>query len=224
MPPGGTGTTGTPIVVHFSVINSGSTTTTLTLPSAADTYALDGASTDQNFGQLTTMLVKNVATPGFDRRSFVRFDLTGVAAADQITSAKVRLFGNLLNTAVTGMPIGLYSVANTAWSETALTWTNQPAAGATPLVTNIVAGTTGAWYEFDVTNYLKAQKAAGATAVAFMLDGTTVSQGYATFNSHEATSNPRNWSSRENSVMPQQAIVASAGAVSVPRGRRRRSR
>ena len=91
------------------MINSGSTTTTLTLPSAADAYVLDGSSADQNFGQTAAMLVKNVGIAGFDRRSFVRFDLTGVAAADQITSAKVRLFGNLLNTAVTGMPIGLYS-------------------------------------------------------------------------------------------------------------------
>ena len=143
------------------MINSGSTTTTLTLPSAADAYVQDGSSAGQNFGQTASMLVKNVGIAGFDRRSFVRFDLTGVAAADQITSAKVRLFGNLLNTAVTGMPVGLYSVANTTWSETALTWTNQPAAGATPIATKTVTGTTGAWYEFDVTNYLKRRRPPG---------------------------------------------------------------
>jgi hypothetical protein len=57
------------------------------------------------------------------------------------------------------------------------------------VATRTVSGTTGTWYEFDVTNYLKQQKAAGATFVAFALRAPTVSEGWAGFNSDEAASN-----------------------------------
>jgi hypothetical protein len=49
-----------------------------------------------------------------------------------------------------------------------------------------VAGATGAWYAFDVTEYLRQQKAAGATAVSFALKAQTISEGWAGFNTDEA--------------------------------------
>jgi hypothetical protein len=70
-----------------------------------------------------------------------------------------------------------------------LNWNTRPAAGATPLVTASVSGTTGRWYEFDITSYLRQQKAAGATVVAFALRATTVSEGWCGFTSDEAASN-----------------------------------
>ena len=44
-----------------------------------------------------------------------------------------------------------------------------------PLTTVTVAGTAGQFYEFDVTNYLKQQKTAGATGVAFALKAVPLS-------------------------------------------------
>jgi hypothetical protein len=119
----------------------------------------------------------------------VRFSLTNISSAAAITSAKVRLFGKLLSADAASLPVGLYSVANTTWSESGLTWSTAPAAAATPLATRTVSGTAGTWYEFDVTSYLKQQKAAGATAVSFVLKSTITSEGYAGFNSDEAASN-----------------------------------
>ncbi|HTK78127.1 MAG TPA: DNRLRE domain-containing protein, partial [Gemmataceae bacterium] len=185
----GTGQAGTPITVHFNVIDSTSTPSTVTLADAADAHVRDGSYATQNFGQATTLEVKNSATSGYRRQSFVRFDLTGVGSADDITSAKVRLFGRMLSADAASLPVGIYSVADTTWSENAITSNTAPAAGASPLTTQTVDGTTGAWYEFDVTIYLKAQKAGGATAVAFALKSTITSEGYAGFNSDEAASN-----------------------------------
>ena len=59
----------------------------------------------------------------------------------------------------------MYAVSNTSWSETGVNWNNRPQvpAGATPLATTVVATSTAKWYEWDVTSFLAAEKAAGAT-------------------------------------------------------------
>ena len=146
----------------------------------------DGSAASQNFGQSTRLEVKNSATTGFRRQTFIRFDLTGVGA---ITSAKLRLFGNLLSTDASSLPVGVFPVASTTWTENGITFNNAPPAGGSPLDTEVVTGTTGTWYEFDVTNYLQQQKAAGATAVSFELKATVTSEGFAGFNSDEAATN-----------------------------------
>jgi hypothetical protein len=50
----------------------------------------------------------------------------------------------------------------------------------------VIAGAANTWWEFDVTQYVKQQKAAGATSVAFALRAPTVSEGWAVFFSDEA--------------------------------------
>ena len=137
----------------------------------ADAFVRDGTYAGQNYGQTGAMEVKNVAAPGYTRQAYLQFGLDQLGAGKDITSAKVRLNGKLLNMGVTAMPIGLYPVASTTWSETGLTWSNKPAMGATALATKSVTGLTGAWYEYDVTSYLRQQRAAGATAVSFALAG-----------------------------------------------------
>lgn len=164
------------------------TGTLLTLSDTGDAHVRDGSYAGQNFGQVTPMEVKNVGAPGYSRETYLQFDLTGVASADQITSAKVRLFGSLLSTAAPTLPVGLFPVAST-WTESGLTWNTRPAAGSTAAATGTVSGTTGAWYEFNVTNYLKQQKLAGATSVAFAVKGTAAGEGFAGFNSDEASTN-----------------------------------
>ena len=78
--------------------------------------------------------MKNVGAPGYSRESYLLFDLSQVGSAANITSAKVRLFGNLLNTLASSAAIGLYPVADATWTENGLTWNNKPAAGANDIV------------------------------------------------------------------------------------------
>jgi hypothetical protein len=160
----------------------------LTVRAGADAYVRDGSYAAQNFGGSAVLEVKKVSAPGWSRESFVQFDLFQVASAEAITSAKLRLFGKLLNTAAPSAPVGLFA-ADASWTESGLTWNTRPVTAAAPVATATVTGTAGQWYEFDVTSYLKEQKAAGATAVAFALRATTVSEGWAGFNSDEAADN-----------------------------------
>jgi uncharacterized delta-60 repeat protein len=164
---------------------------TLSVRAAADNHVRDGSFAGTNFGSSTTMEVKRVNAPGYSREAYLRFDLTGVSSAEAITSAKVRLFGRMLNTAAPSVEVELYPVAEAKahWTESGLTWNNRPQSAAVPLSTVIVAGTTARHYEFDVTNYLREQKAAGATAAAFAVKATTVGEGWAGFTSDEASAN-----------------------------------
>ncbi len=161
----------------------------MTVRSDADNYVRDGSHAGTNFGTAQRMEVKRVNAPGWTRETYLSFDLSNVGEASGIASAKVRLFGNKLDSIVSSMTVGLHPVSMAAWNESALTWDNKPASAATPIATANVASSAGQWYEFDVTNYLKQQKAAGATRAAFAVKAQTVSEGWAGFNSDEATAN-----------------------------------
>ena len=51
-------------------------------------------------------------------------------------------------------------------------------------------GTTAAWFEFDVTAYVQAQKTAGATKVTFAITQVTSStETQTTFNARESATN-----------------------------------
>jgi hypothetical protein len=131
------------------------------------------------------MEVKWVSAPGYSRETYLRFDLTGVGPDTGITSARVRLFGRKLDTVVPSMTVGLHAVSGAGWDESALTWNTRPAAAGSPLATRSIAGSTGAWYEFDITDFLRQQKAAGATSVAFAVRAQSIGEGWAGFASDE---------------------------------------
>ncbi len=62
-----------------------------------------------------------------------------------------------------------YGATNTTWSQSTLTYNNRPLSGTTVLGTVSVSGTAQNWYEMDLTNYLKAEKAAGRNTVTVVL-------------------------------------------------------
>jgi glucose/arabinose dehydrogenase len=149
----------------------------------ADTYARGGTYAAQNFGTATTVNAKQSTSADTTRQAFLRFTLP----AQQVARAVVRLNG-AASSNVSDVPIAIYPVANTTWSETALTWNARPASGTSPLATAVVKGTARAWYEWDVTSYVRSQIAAGSNAVSFSLYGTAATTPFASFSSREATS------------------------------------
>jgi glucose/arabinose dehydrogenase len=151
---------------------------------AADAYVRGGTYAAQNFGIATTLYVKNSSSADTMRQAFLRFPL----ATAPIGRAVVRMRG-ALSSGSSDVPIAIYPVADTTWGETAITWNSRPASGSTPIATTPVRGTAAAWYEWDVTSYVRSQVAAGRTAVSFSLFGAAVSNPYVTLTSDEAGSN-----------------------------------
>jgi hypothetical protein len=166
-----------------SVIVVGSTT--LTLAPVADAYVRDGASAGINFGTATALLVKNTATVGNNRRSFLMFDITSVGGS--IASARLRLFGNH---ATSGTIFdSAFAVASNTWTENGITWNNQPSLGAKQGA-SVGITTTAQYYEFDVTSFVASQKSSGFNLVslAVTMDAQTTNSPD-TFSSREAITN-----------------------------------
>src|SRR5439155_14112299 len=127
-----------------------------TFNATADAYVRDGSFSGTNFGSAPELQVKTSGS-GFNRHGYLKFDMFGVNA---INSAKLRVFGRLSDTQNTNVATSLFSVANTSWTEGGITFNNEPAAGATPLATATIIDNTARFYDFDVTAYLKGEKAA----------------------------------------------------------------
>ncbi len=121
---------------------------TCTLSAAADSY-VNKLLAGINFGTGTTLLVSPDST--ITERTFLRFDLAScspaIPAGAIIQSASLRLTVAVLTTATRTMEL---RAATAAWTETGVTWTNQPAASAsvtasTSVPTGTTAGTVVTW-------------------------------------------------------------------------------
>jgi hypothetical protein len=159
---------------------------TITLGPTADAYVRDGSSASTNFGTATTLQTKNTTQAGNNRISFLKFSLASVAP--DVTRAVLRIYGNR-TTVIDANTTGVRSVANNSWTETGVTWNNKPAIGTFNEGHSFPLGTTPQYWEYDITDYVRAQRAAGTTlSVALNMDAV-ITDGPDTFNSREASTN-----------------------------------
>ena len=94
------------------------------LTPVADSYVYDGAtSLNTNFGTATSLTVKKAGST-FNREGFLRFDLP--AGNGVVLGSTLKLA--CLSVAVPGVN-AVAKVADNTWTETGITWNNQPAAG-----------------------------------------------------------------------------------------------
>ena len=148
----------------------------------ADAYVRAGTYASQNFGSDISLAEKNSDAVAFDRRTFLQFDLSNVANTS-ITKATLKLYVTSL---VEGTaPISVFGVTSNSWTESSITWNNQPAFGSQ--VASSSLPTTG-WASFDVTPFVNSRLALDKK-VSLMLWDTVQSIKLATFNSRENGSN-----------------------------------
>ena len=103
----------------------------------ADSY-VNEASAGSNFGTATNLDVRSSSAG--DRRTFVQFSLTGcsIPATALVTAASLKLFMFAAPTATRTYDAHRVSAS---WTETGITWTNQPAVAATATA-SVATGTT----------------------------------------------------------------------------------
>jgi endoglucanase len=157
----------------------------VTLRSTADAYVRDGTYSAQNFGTAGDLQLKKSGT-GSNREIWLKFDLSSVA---NVSSAKLRIWGRI-DSATDRPTVGVYSSSNTSWSESGLTWNTRPAAGTTALATQVIATSTQKYYEWDLTSFLAAEKAAGRNVVTLVLRSLTTTTPHMIFSSDELGTNP----------------------------------
>jgi fibronectin type 3 domain-containing protein len=157
-----------------------------------DTFSRNGtyAATNCNTGTAcgaaaaTQLNVKNDTSANVMRYTYLNFPISALGST--VGSAKVRMYGNSSTAAKLH---GIFAVASTTWTETTLTWNNQPALGAKQ-GSSVNVGTTAGYWEWDVTSYVQAQKTAGATSVSFAVQwDATSTNGQSVFTSKESSTN-----------------------------------
>jgi hypothetical protein len=156
---------------------------TLTLAPTADTYVRDGSTSGQNFGTATVLATKTNPQVGLNRHLFLKFDVSGLTT---VTSAKLRLFGSFTASSGTS-PVTLHAEDVDSWTETGLTWDNQPAAGSA--VVTVPVGRTAQYWEWDLAAFVRNQIVTGQHTMSLELQNDATTSDPVNFNSREAASN-----------------------------------
>ncbi len=158
----------------------------VTIKSSTSTYARqESMLAGTNYGSEGKLAVK-ASDVAAARESFLKFDLSAISS---VSKATLRLYGNVSGKLTGGVGVAVYGSDTTSWSENSLTWDNMPATTGSTLAAFTVTGTSEKWYEIDLTDYLKAQKAAGKTSITLVLMGIASTSPYAQFHSDDASSN-----------------------------------
>jgi hypothetical protein len=157
-------------------------TSNCTLEPSGDSY-VDQATLQQgsNFGGATTLQVESsqtLALVSTNKRSFVKFDLStcGIPSVAVVTSATLSIF---LSTAPSQSRTWNVSRVTASWTESGITWSNQPAATTS---TSIATGTLS-----NVT-----LQASVTADVQSFVSGSLTNNGWRLSDSAESSSTARN--------------------------------
>ncbi|MBO9201703.1 MULTISPECIES: PQQ-dependent sugar dehydrogenase [Niastella] len=200
---------------HFKVAP-----TAITFTPVHDAYVRDGTNAGTTFGTTDSTLLITKVSPGTQqnnaRESYLSFDLTNVTG--DAASVVLKVFGKVDLTTVPSVPVGVFSVANTTWTENTITWNNKPATSVAALASTTVTNASATYYSWDVTNYVKAELTAGRKKVAFALKSELAHDPRILWNSSEAGSNPPQLSVITDGSNPPacQPVSASADDGNIP--------
>ncbi|MEV4558112.1 polysaccharide lyase family 8 super-sandwich domain-containing protein [Kitasatospora sp. NPDC049285] len=140
-------------------------TTAAQLSATASSYVRDGSYGNTNFGNATTMVVKNTnaANNGYNRRSLLKFDVSGVSGT--VSRAVLWVYGNVQDSGGALSTLQAFATASDGWTETGVTWNTAPALGAAQGSGPVSTGYD--WIALDVTAAVAAaQTSAGGTGTA----------------------------------------------------------
>lgn len=162
--------------------------TLVTVNTTADTFTRDSTFASTNYGTAASLTVKSIAPAGFTRRSYLKFPVTSLAS-----SANVNLIlkvDSLGTEGTSGFTVELRQLTTDTWTETGLTWNNQPAAGTLINSFNVLPADVGNQISISVSAYV-AQQAAGDGTASFVLVQPADGNRTINFSSKEGALAPR---------------------------------
>ncbi|MBV6645595.1 MAG: DNRLRE domain-containing protein [Cyclobacteriaceae bacterium] len=139
------------------------------LPPSDDTYVRGGSNSGTNFGTDTLLWSKLAGGEASTRRTFLKFDLTSLTSS--VTSAILKMTVDTVNNG----PDNYYAVfiSDDSWTESTLTWDNEPTAGDTLAIVAGPEDGRGQTVSFDLTNAVAQEKAGdGTLSVSIISNGT----------------------------------------------------
>lgn len=158
----------------------GGTVTTIVLSPVADSYT-HSTPTDQNTNFGTSHFLRTkYATADDQRRIYMKFDLSGVTGT--IKAAKLMIYGYHSGTAGSTGTDFVYTVADNTWTETGITWNNQPPIGTQ--VTSAVIGTAYQYWTWDISSYITTP--GGLVSLAVQMNAPAADENSDEYNSRES--------------------------------------
>jgi hypothetical protein len=125
---------------------AGGVTGTFTFASTDDAY-VNSSATTTNYGTATRLTVDN--SP--QTNTLLKFSVAGLPSGCRVTDARLRL--TVGNATDDKSPYGgdLYGVADTTWTQSTVTWANQPAAAASKISSVATAVALDTAYDWNAT-------------------------------------------------------------------------
>lgn len=119
----------------------------------ADAYVRGGSFSNTNLGSEALLTVKESGDSFYDRKSFMKFDLSNLGTDIQKATLNLHVAA-IGGESVINRQIQLREVNNDSWLEDGITWSNQPSVGniiATKIITGDDVGSTIVW---DLKDFL----------------------------------------------------------------------
>ncbi len=155
----------------------------------ADAYVRGGQYANTNYGTASELIAKFSVDAVYLREAYMLLDISGIQTGQ---SVRLRLFGKLSDNRAPSVTTAIVPLSTTTpWTESGVKWSNKPVEEAGTWATIAVSGTTGKWYEVDVTLQVQALRAAGKTSIGLALKGTADTLPYATFTARQTATAPQ---------------------------------
>lgn len=163
---------------------------TISLTPEADAYVRSGNMAGQNFGTRRDLIVRQ-AGGNQNARAYLRYDLSNLPRS--CTAATLNLWSQQIVQG-SGSTVHVTGIDDNSWSETAITWNNQPGPG--PRADTRLVNDTGLLYRFDVTDLVNRRLArdqhltSATPKVSFVVSIQIPDTTLIGFSSREGTSAP----------------------------------
>lgn len=154
----------------------------------ADSYTRDGSYASTNYGRATGLVTKSTSSSGFSRRSFMKFPVASLAGSP--TANLILHVENLGTEGASGFTAELRQIITDTWTETGLTWNNQPASGTLINSFTVLPSDVGNEISIDVSGFI-AQQAIGDGTASFVLMQPGNANRTINFSSREGSMAPR---------------------------------
>jgi hypothetical protein len=135
----------------------------VSLAAAASVPVQTGGSNRQEVATSPLLEVRSSTRDGTSE-AYLRFDLSNCVSI--LDSAKLRIYARLAEPGLARLIVR--SVASSSWSERSITWANKPDQDVS-LGEIEVVGISAAWYDLDITAFVKGEQAAGRKTVNLAL-------------------------------------------------------
>lgn len=153
--------------LHLTAQASLQSATKTTLTPVADAEVASGTTNAvKNFGTSSSIYLQSSAADSFgNERGWYQFNLTGLSipAGAVITNVQLELYCYKAS-GIADMPVEVHGSMDNAWTETGITWNNQPAVGPVLDTETLTEGVQNQYYSWNVTTFATNQLAGGAAS------------------------------------------------------------